>query len=77
MRFLEVFFFCIDEIDSPADLLILLRELLVEPGTIHLKIVAYALATKPNFVSAEARQRLAEAQLQAAIEDTPATVAIS
>ena len=72
-RFLEVFFFCLDEISSSRELTVLLSEVLKFQDSLSLKIVAYALATKePNLVSEEIRIQFNAAQLAAELKDTPA-----
>jgi hypothetical protein len=69
---LEVFFFCVDEIASSVELTGLLQQLLEVPGTLHLKIAAYAIATRQGLIEDTIRQSFDRSQLEAALQDTPA-----
>ncbi len=73
-RFLEVFFFSVDEISSSAELDFLMQQLLTSPNTFHLKIAAYIIATHPTLIGHSLRGRFELEQLEATLRDTPAVI---
>ncbi len=72
-EWLDVFYFIIDELDSVMELNAFLKALLDRGGDERVRIVAYALGTKPeDMVRGEVRQAYNLAKLGEDLRRTPA-----
>jgi hypothetical protein len=70
---LDLFYFIVDELESKLALNAFLKELLDRGGDARLRIVAYALKTKPeDMITGEVRQAYNLAKLDEDIRRTPA-----
>lgn len=74
-RWLDVFFFVIDELNSSLELNQFLMSLIRAGGLTRIRLVAFALGTKPpELIQSEVRELYSKAKLEADLHDTPAAL---
>jgi ligand-binding sensor domain-containing protein len=72
-RWLDVFFFVIDELNSSRELNQLLMNLMKAGGLLRTRMVAYAIGTKPaELIQNKIRESYREAKIKADLRQTPA-----
>jgi len=71
---LDVFYFVIDEIDSPSVLNRFLQEISAAGGSSRMRLVAYAIGTKRADVERDVLTAYERAKLKEDLAQTPATV---
>jgi hypothetical protein len=70
-RFIDLFYFLIDELDSPNELNHVLSTVIEVGSESSVRVVAYALSNKPYFVDAVIRQKYHDARIQLDVQDAP------
>ncbi len=74
-RWLDVFFFVIDELNSSRELNQFLMSLIRAGGLMRIRLVAYALGTKPSeLIQSEVRELYSKAKMEADLHETPAAL---